>query len=85
MEVRFSAYNENHKKRYVRNISILGNGGEKKEREKKKKSFFCGLPIKNCNAPATRQKIVVIAIYIVKFYFPLVFAYSLCDKHQTNK
>lgn len=40
MEVRFSAYNENHKKRYVRNISILGNGGEKKEREKKKKELL---------------------------------------------
>lgn len=40
MEVRFSAYNENHKKRYVRNISILGNGGEKKRERKEKKELL---------------------------------------------
>lgn len=37
IEVRFSAYNENHKKRYVRNISILGSGEKKKEEIEKKK------------------------------------------------
>lgn len=83
--VRFSAYNENHKKRYVRNISILGNEGGregKKGKKKKGKKLLLRLADKKLQCTRNAAKNSRYCDFIPwNSIFPLVFAYSLCDKY----